>query len=194
MRLESEVDVGADEEVEISVPISVEEDRAGGPNFIEGEPGGFGDIFEGAISSISVEPVDAEIRHEQVGVSISIEVSDGDPHPVVRCRKSLRGDFEPNSTLLDEPIEEQKISRGLTRRGGEDRLGDRAIEGSSLSDEEIEVAIAVSIEKRAAGTHHFAEVPFAGHPVGVVEREVPVLRSIDPDGELCTAESLRRAW
>ena len=75
--LEVEVDVVADEEVEVAVLVVVEEGAAGVPaQAVLEEAGLFGDVGEGAVAVVAVEGVLAVVADEEVVPAVVVVVAD----------------------------------------------------------------------------------------------------------------------
>src|SRR5215472_11638346 len=71
-----EIDVVGHEDVQPAIAVIVDESAAGSPaRTCHRQPRALGDVFEFAVSEITVEAVVAVIGHEQVGMAVVIDVT-----------------------------------------------------------------------------------------------------------------------
>ena len=84
-------EVVADVQVEVAVAIQVGERRRSRPVAIAGKPGLLGDVFKSPVALVAIEGIAAPARHEEVGPSVVVDITDRDPvavpiAPSRRCR------------------------------------------------------------------------------------------------------------
>ncbi len=68
-----------DVEIEVAVAVEVGEDGRGRPVAFAPEPGEVGCVLEGAVPAVAVKRVRPPAGDEQVGISVVVDVADGDP-------------------------------------------------------------------------------------------------------------------
>ncbi len=134
----SVVDVADDVEVEIPVAVEVAEGGRGRKALYPGSRRG-GHVDEGAVPPVAIEPIGTVVGHEQVDVSVVVDVADRDAHavaPVTEAR--LRGDVRvaPVGLAAVEPV-------GRPVRGA--RLGQDVI---GVGQVDVEIAVGVEVEQR----------------------------------------------
>src|ERR1039458_4711009 len=149
-RLEVELQVVGDEQVQVAIAVVIHEGAAGSPSYSRREQTRlFGDIGERAVSIIAVENVLAPGSGKDVVNAIVIIVCDGDAVRPTRARESgLRGDIGEGAipVVLVQPV------------GGPRR---RAFQARAAEHEDIQPAVVIVIEEGDAAAHRFDDVQVA---------------------------------
>ena len=166
----------ADVQVEPAVGVVVEEDgRHAEPAVVDS--GGLRGVLEGPVSvqgtapEVTEEPVRAQVRQVEVDPAVPVVVGRGDSDVVARLVESNLGrDIgEAEFSGLGETVPEQAVGR-LDRRRRKDGLPVLvAVEGASLPQVDVEIAVVVVVEEGDSGAHHFGGVELSGHAVEVDE-------------------------
>ena len=148
-RLQIEINVVGDEEIELSVAIVIEEGAACSPaDSLSSDSCFLAYIGEGAVAVVVIQHVLAEVGDEQVVVAVVVVIADADalsPPRVLKTR--LQGDVgeSPVAIVLEEVIE--RLLAGW-----------KAFESSSVDEEDVEPAIVVIVVKGDAAACGFEQV------------------------------------
>ena len=173
VHVECVVQVVADEQVEPSVAIGVDERRRDAPGGIVRAAGGR-DLDERAVTLVPKHLVGAEAREVQVNPPVVVDVPGGDAHPVApRNNSAFVGDVRegqrgPPRRIHRQIVAEQSIPGCRIRPRRERRV---AAERVSLDEIDVEIAVVVVVQQRSAGTHDLRLIEAARHPVEVNEVE-----------------------
>ncbi len=142
--------VAAHVEVEVAVPVGIEEDRGARPAVI-GDAGGLGPVPERAGSVAQEQHVGPEVRDVEVDVSVPVRVPGRDAHPIARVGGGpglVRGVAEtPAAVAHEEPIDDDP--RDALRASARPR------EPAALDEVEVEVAVPIHVADRGTRTHRF---------------------------------------
>ena len=158
-------------EVGGSVPVVIEEGGTGAP-FGAGNARPAGDVAEGAVAVVAVEPVGAEISEVEIGVPVVVVVTHGDSHAVFGGRLQAGG----RGHLLQAPpaqVAIERVGSGLERR----RIGSAA----AVDQQHVQPAVTVVVQQGATRSHGLYQVLLgrgavlvpkvdAGRPGPVAER------------------------
>ena len=175
MNGDPEFDVVADEQVEQSVGVEVEEAGARAPAGIRGVAAG-GDVREADRAGLGVVAPDfvgPEVQDVEVRVAVVVDVADGHAHSVAAgVEAALVGDVREAEFAGVQFVAVQAVTRdwaaGVSGCGRDARVpGWR--QPVTLAEVEVEVAVAVDVEERRAAAHVLGEVELAGHAVVVDE-------------------------
>ncbi len=140
--------VVGDEEVEVAVGVGVEEGGAGAPPRVAGarflgdvgkeHPAGLGAV-------VAQQGVATDVGDVEVGIAVAVDVADGNPHAVaaVVAAGACRDVFEAAVAAVAP-----QLVAGLRRA---------AVETAALHQVEVEIAVAVEVEERAAAPHDLRE-------------------------------------
>ena len=82
MSLGGEADVVGGIEIEIAIPVGVEEGQPRAELVAIGGPGGGGDVDKRAVSHVPPHPLRPVVARAQVGEAVVVEIADGHPHAV----------------------------------------------------------------------------------------------------------------
>ncbi len=144
-----EVNESPDEEVEASIVIVVEPNRAGRPPR-SGDSCTFGHISEGAVAIITIENAASVLRDVEIGKAVRIVVTHRNAHPVATARDAGRlGDVRKCSVAV---VVVECVSQ---------RMG-RSIKIALPAVDQIDVhpPVIVIVEKCAARPGRFGQIFF----------------------------------
>ena len=162
--LEVEFDVRTHVEVQVPVPVVVQERRAGRERGVTGyrQIRTDGHVQECPVPFVPVEDVRPVVRDEQVVVSVVVVVRDGQAHPVT-VRIAHAG--------LASHVREGSVTVVAIKDAGQGPVGHEARDGRAVEQVDVEVAVPVVVDEPAAGRYRFEEVVPARFAVGVPERD-----------------------
>ncbi len=168
--LDCEIDIVADEKIEIPVAIEIHPRGASRPVRII-DAGFARDIGEGTVAIIVIEHVAAEVGHVEIEEAVVIIVAGSHAHAIADVSHS--GFFsdvdESQLTRFGQQIFEQPVARFPAGRGREERFA--AVEGRALHQIDVQVAVVIVVEQRHAGTHDLGHVVTPGGTVEVMKVE-----------------------
>src|SRR5262249_26215229 len=144
-----ELDVVHHEEIEPTVEIVVEECGARAPAWIVGAARSR-DIRKRAVAVVSIELVGSEIRHVEIDAAVVVEVARRRSHAVASRDDAARlrhvGKVQvPPSIRANLQVVAKEPAASLRRPGGSG-AGRSGLQGGSLDEKEIEIAIVVVVE------------------------------------------------
>ena len=147
--LQVEVDVVGGKEIQIAVPIVVQEGTAGAPARAPIEqPGRDRGVLEHPVTPVSVQVALAVVRHEEVLVSVVVVVAHADPLPPAPLSQAgLAGDVLESPVA---PVPVQVVRRLLSLW--------KALEGRPVDQEEVQPAVVVVVERRHPAAGGFEEI------------------------------------
>ncbi len=125
---------------------------------------------------VAPHPVGAEVGDVEIGPAVVVVVAGCHSHAVtVGHQLAVAGDVRESQLSCDlEIVAEEAIGKGL--------LQDLAWpEHASLNQVDVEVAVVVVVEERAAGAHDLAEVELPRHAVEMDEVETRGRGQVDED-------------
>ena len=141
-------------------------------------PAARGYVAERPVPAVLEERVGAQVRDVQVHIAVGVVVTGRDAHPVagVEAARRVRDIDEAQHAARHQVVPEKTVPRRLRATVGERGAGDRQIrrQHAALHQVDVEVAVRVVVHESRSGPHVFAEIPFAGHPVEVLEVEADV--------------------
>ena len=147
--LHGEVQIIGNKEIQPAVTVVIDPSRARTPARIV-HARLFGYVGEGSVSVVVVEHVVSKIRDVQILEAVIVVVANGDSHSVSDVSYAgLLGDVNKlQLPSFTEQVAEEAISRFPSRRWGKFRLTWilRRIEGRTLNQVHIEVAVVIVIE------------------------------------------------
>src|SRR3954471_23291193 len=163
---EVDLDVAADEEIELSIVIVVREAAAGRPS-ARADARTPGDVLERAVVAIVIEAVSPDTGDVHVLPAVAIHVGGADAHPPAgMCQPRLLGDvFEPAMT----EIVVERAARGIRVAG--------SFDGQRVDEINIRQTVVVVVEQRDAAAHRFHDELLFGGGV-MLERDPRVFRDI----------------
>ena len=146
--LESRIQIVDHVEVWGAVPVVIEEGGAGAP-FAAGNAGPAGDVAEGAVAVVAVEPVGTEMGEVEIGVPVVVVVTHGHSHAVIGGR--LQAGFAGH--LLQAPAAPVAVE------GVGPRLERRRIGGPAAVDQQhVQLAVKVVVQQGATRSHGLRQV------------------------------------
>src|SRR6185295_12016809 len=116
--VEVDLDVAADEEVEIAVAVVVREAAAGGPAAAL-DAGRRGDVGEGAVAAVPVEVVGAQRGDVEVLPAVAVDVGDAGAHAPAGV----------SDAGLDRDVDEAAVAEVAVERAGRRRRLLRGVDG-----------------------------------------------------------------
>ena len=195
---QGEVDVVGHEQIDVAVPVVVQECCAGAPAILRRDHR-IRDIGERAVAIVAVQRVGAEVRDVQVQIAVVVVVTHGQAHAVAAVAEArfIGHVHEPLGHDAVRPnlqiVAVQTIATfGSLQSIRVDAIGVRqCAERERLHGIHIQVAIAVVIKQPAPGARNLREVILTGSAGGVNEVQAGDLGDInEPD----LAGIRRTAW
>jgi len=155
-----ELHVAGHEEVELPVPVVVAEGAAGRPS-LHGHARGGGDVGEGPVAVVAIQPAAAEVGDEQVFPAVAVEVARADalsPAPIVHAR----GGRHVGERAVVVVVEERRRRRLVPSR----QCGQRG----AVHEVHVEPSVVVVVHQRDAGAGRLDDVVLGRAAGDMVER------------------------
>ena len=156
--LRGPLDIVADEEVEQAVAVVIEPERGGAEGASTAEPGLLRDVDERALAGIAEEAVLADGGDQKIGEPVVVVVRDGDAHAV---------HFEIEARAFRNVRECAVAIVAIEAQGGTAALVAGPV--GAVDQQDVEPAIAIVVEKGAAGAECFGQVFGAESPAVVLK-------------------------
>src|SRR5687767_1307322 len=152
VRLQPDINIVRDEQIQVAVTIEIKECAAGAPHG-RIRAAGTWHLRKPAAPRVPIERVRTDVGDVKVDQAVVVVIAGAGAHAVIAVKKS-----RPGGDILEcavAAIPEQSMARPAADR----RIGNRA----AVDEKDVDPVVVVEIEEQATGPQNLGEVlPFAG--------------------------------